>query len=235
MTALVVLPGLDGTATMHAEFVAAVRPWFEAVPVVAYPQDRILSYAELEVFVRASLPEGSPFVLLGESFSGPIALSIAANPPPGLVGLVLSTTFARSPVPLLSPLASLMRLAPVRSVPMTLFSWLLLGPWATAQRKTELQDALKSVDPDVLRSRAAAALRVDVSATMGRVALPTLYLRATKDRLLVRRAATELSRSLSNLQVVDIEGPHLLLQANPSACARTIGAFVEKLILGSAT
>ena len=158
MTTLVVLPGLDGTATMHAAFVAAARPWFDAISVIAYPPNRVLGYAELETLVRASLPEGRPFVLLGESFSGPIALLIAADPPAGLAGLVLSTTFARSPVPLLSPLASLLRFAPVRPIPMPLLSWLLLGRWATAQLKTELQAALNNVDRDVLRARAAAAL-----------------------------------------------------------------------------
>jgi hypothetical protein len=39
------------------------------------------------------------FVLVGESFSGPLASRTAANPAPGLVGFVLSTTFTRAPLP----------------------------------------------------------------------------------------------------------------------------------------
>jgi hypothetical protein len=97
MTALVVLPGLDGTATLHTEFVTSVGPAFDSVAVIPYPSDKALGYAALESLVRAQLPPATPFVLLGESFSGPIALSIAANPPPNLVGLILSTTFAKAP------------------------------------------------------------------------------------------------------------------------------------------
>src|SRR5688572_3895642 len=103
MTALVVLPGLDGTATLHTKFVASVGPAFDSVTVIPYPPNEALGYVALEALVRAQLPTATPFVLLGESFSGPVALSIAADPPPNLVGLVLSTTFAKSPVPLLSP------------------------------------------------------------------------------------------------------------------------------------
>ena len=233
MTHLVVLPGLDGTATMHDEFVEAVRPSFETVSVIAYPTNKILGYAELEILVRALLPKSSPFVLLGESFSGPIALSIAANPPANLEGLVLSTTFARSPVPLLSAFASVVRFAPVRSIPMFLLSWLLLGRWTTPQLKTALRGALESVDPNVLRARAAAALRVDVFSSLGKISVPVLYIRATEDRLLSRRAATEASRAICSSKVVDIGGPHLLLQTNPEACAQAAGSFVQELATSS--
>lgn len=229
MTTLVVLPGLDGTATMHTEFVEAVRPSFERVSVIAYPTNKILGYEELEVLVRASLPKDSPFVLLGESFSGPIALSIAADPPCNLVGLVLSTTFARSPVPLLSAFASFVRFAPVRSIPMFLLSWLLLGRWTTPQLQTALRGALESVDPNVLRARAVAALRVDVSSSLGKISVPVLYLRATRDRLLSRRALTRMASGVSHTLVIDIPGPHLLLQASPEACAEAVNSFSRRL------
>ena len=157
MTALVVLPGLDGTATMLSVFADAARPHLSEVKVVAYPRDRVLGYRALEEFVRAELPTDGAFVLVGESFSGPIALSIAANPPSGLVGLVLSTTFSKAPIPLLAPLATLTAFAPVRRLPASLLSWLLLGRWATPELQASLQAALASVSPSVLRSRAAAA------------------------------------------------------------------------------
>ncbi|MEO7323268.1 MAG: hypothetical protein ABIW82_00405 [Dokdonella sp.] len=122
MTDLVVLPGLDGTATLRSAFVNSVAAEFDSITVVSYPRDKVLDYSELEAFARAALPLDRPFVLLGESFSGPIALSIAAKPPSGLVGLVLSTSFAKSPIPLFSPLASFARFAPVRALPLPLLS-----------------------------------------------------------------------------------------------------------------
>ena len=153
MTALEVLPGLDGTASLLSAFADAARPHFAALRVISYPRDRVLSYAELEGFSRAELPADTPFVLLGESFSGPIALAIAANLPSGLLGLVLSTTFSRSPVPCLSPFARLTALAPVRGLPSSLLAWLLLGRWATPGLVSLLQATLGTVAPSVLRSR----------------------------------------------------------------------------------
>jgi pimeloyl-[acyl-carrier protein] methyl ester esterase len=127
MTALVVLPGLDGTADMLSAFANAARTHFSNVQVIAYPPDKALGYRSLEELVRAKLPTDGAFVLLGESFSGPIAISIAGDPPVGLVGLVLSTTFAKAPIPLLTPLAAFAGLAPVRRLPMALLSWFLLS------------------------------------------------------------------------------------------------------------
>ena len=229
MTALVVLPGLDGTATLHTEFVTSVSPAFDSVTVVPYPPDQALGYVALEALVRTSLPPAAPFVLLGESFSGPIALSIAANPPPNLVGIVLSTTFAKSPVPLLSPLAVFTRIAPVRALPLALLSWLLLGRWTTPHLEASLQSALLAVSPAVLRFRVAEAMRADVSASLGVVAAPVLYLRAIHDRLLSAATGRHILSAIPQCTATDIMGPHLLLQAAPQDCAHAVGDFAKCL------
>lgn len=230
MTELVVLPGLDGTATLHSGFVSSIAQAFDAVRVVSYPCNQRLDYVELEKIARAALPDSTPFVLLGESFSGPVALSIASSPPANMIGLVLSTTFARSPVPLLSPLAFLTKVMPVRIVPNRLLSWLLLSRWSSPQLYTELHDAMMMVDPDVIRFRAAAALRARVSdSQLSAIAMPVLYLRATHDRLLSSRAGRHLASTLSDCTLVDIVGPHLLLQAAPEHCARAVAAFAHRV------
>lgn len=229
MTALVVLPGLDGTATMHSPFADAVGAAFDSVAVISYPPDQALDYAALETLVRADLPSGAPFVLLGESFSGPIALSIAANPPRNLIGLVLSTTFAESPAPLFSPFASFTRLAPVRALPLSLLSWWLLGRWTTPQLEAALRGALLTVTPAVLRFRAATALRAKALVNCRAISVPVLYLRATNDRLLSQRAARQIASAIPHCTTVDITGPHLLLQAAPQACARAVSEFASRL------
>ncbi|GAB3097629.1 alpha/beta fold hydrolase [Lysobacter terrae] len=223
MTALIVLPGLDGTATLHAEFLSACDA-FESAVAIPYPTHRPLGYRELEVLVRAELPTSDPFVLLGESFSGPIALSIAANPPANLVGVVLSTTFVASPFRPLAPLAPLLRLVPVRSVPLAVLSWLLLGRWATRELQASLQSALQSVSPDVLNFRAETALRASIP-NAGTIAVPTLCLRATDDRLLPASAGERIRSAIAGCEVVQITGPHLLLQAAPVECARVVSEF----------
>ena len=229
MTVLLVLPGLDGTATLHAAFIDAVRAAFDRVTVISYPPDQLLDYTELEVLVRTKLPTAERFVLLGESFSGPIALSIAACPPSNLAGVVLSTTFAESPNAQLSPFSSLTRFAPVRSLPLPLLSWVLLGRWATPQLEAELQSALQAVRPAVLRLRAGSALRANALTHCRSISVPTLYLQATHDRLLPRRAGNKIVSAISHCAAANIAGPHLLLQAVPQACASEVSHFAARL------
>ena len=85
MLTLVLLPGMDGTGIFFEDFAAVAQPEFDPV-IVRYPDDPSRGYAGLEPVARAALPRDKPFLILGESFSGPIAISIAASNPPGLVG-----------------------------------------------------------------------------------------------------------------------------------------------------
>lgn len=57
--------------------------------IVSYPPDQSLGYRDLAHLVRSRLPKDEPFILLAESFSGPIALALAADPPPQLKALIL--------------------------------------------------------------------------------------------------------------------------------------------------
>lgn len=97
---LVLLPGMDGTGRLFAPLLSRLDESLEPV-VIAYPEHEQLDYGQLHQFVRARLPEGEPFVLLGESFSGPVALTLAAAAPAGLCGLILCATFMRNPMPVL--------------------------------------------------------------------------------------------------------------------------------------
>ena len=230
MTVLCLLPGLDGTARMLRDFAAAARPSFASVEAVSYPTDVVLGYRELEIFARGVLPKETPFVLLGESFSGPIAISIAADPPPNLIGLVLSTTFARAPVPWLRPFAPLTRIAPVRPLPMVALSTMLLGRWSTHALRRELRQALGEVAPDVLRARAAAAMRIDVEDRLARIAMPTLVLQANHDRLLSASASRRLLERIPHARHRAFDGPHLLLQSRAADCAAAIADFSASLI-----
>lgn len=230
MTDLYILPGLDGTTRMLDTFVAAARAaGFGSVHAIGYPPDQPLGYAELETFARAALPRHAPFVLLGESFSGPVAIAIAADPPPNLVGLVLSTTFARAPLPLLAPFAPLTRFAPTRALPTAVLSAVLLGRWSKPELRRTLRAALDEVAPAVQRARAAAAMRIDVSDRLARIAVPTLILKANHDRLLRAGAGRQLLAGIANARQVALDGPHLLLQTRTDRCAETVARFTESL------
>ena len=74
---LLLTPGLEGTGELLAPLVRALGDAIET-KVLRYPADAPLSYAELLPRVRAELLQDEPFVLLGESFSGPLAIMLAA-------------------------------------------------------------------------------------------------------------------------------------------------------------
>jgi hypothetical protein len=81
LPALVLLPGLDGTGKLFAEFVKLLDPGVCAM-VVAYPPDQPLGYEELDALVRGILDKprrDQRYVLLGESFSGPLAIRSAST------------------------------------------------------------------------------------------------------------------------------------------------------------
>ncbi len=226
MTALVLLPGLDGTGLLFAGFVAALGPDVRTV-VASYPADLPLGYEELEPIARSFLPRDEPFFLLAESFSGPIGIAIAASPPPGLRGLVLCCSFARNPIPALAPLRFALGALPVAALPMDLLSFLLLGRFATGELRAELARSLALVAPAVLRARARAVLSIDRVALLSQIGLPVLYLRAGEDRV-VSGAACELVRSrLAQTAVVQFPAPHFLLQTMPDLAAAAVMEFVE--------
>src|SRR5271170_4693518 len=94
---LVLLPGMDGTGELFREFVHALPQGFETVSV-RYSGDRWVGYTELLQEVGAACPAAERFVIVGESYSAPLAIQFAATNPTDLAGVVLCAGFARSPV-----------------------------------------------------------------------------------------------------------------------------------------
>jgi pimeloyl-ACP methyl ester carboxylesterase len=228
MVALVILPGMDGTAKPRADFAAALGLEVET-RVVAYPPDPALGYAELEALARASLPTDRPYVLLGESFSGPIAISIAASRPRHLVGLILCVTFARNPLPVLGSMPWLLPFIPFGLAPMRVIRAFLLGRFATAPLIEALRDTFNEVSMQTYKARLGAVARADLRPALTNVRVPVLYLRATEDRLVPRRCADAIARAATQTSIVDIEAPHMLLEVAPAAAAATVKAFVATL------
>ena len=175
MITVVILPGMDGTGIGLTDFVAALAPELEAI-VVTYPDDRPMDYAGHEVVARARLPVDRPFVLLGESYSGPIAISIAASAPPGLIGLVLCCSFARNPRQALSWLRRLVPFVPTH-IPAALPCSFLLGRFSTPRLENAIAQVLAQIAPDAFRARLTSIIDVDVTARLADVRVPVLYLR----------------------------------------------------------
>jgi pimeloyl-[acyl-carrier protein] methyl ester esterase len=222
---LVLLPGLDGTGKLFAAFVRALGAGVES-RVVGYSPDEPLGYEELESKVRAQLPLDRSYVLLGESFSGPIAMRIAARAPARLAGVILCGTFASNPYPWLAWARPFVFLLPFKSLPRWVRAPLMWGSKNPRRAPGNAERAIAGVAGAVVRRRIAAILAVDAVESLDRIAIPALIIYARHDRVVPHVATESLIAHLPGAEVADIDGPHLLLQSCPEECSAAVLKFM---------
>ena len=183
---------------------------------------------ELDRVLGGGLVPGS-IVLLGESFSGPIAISIAAANPVRVLGVILCCTFVRNPRPKLRWLKSLAYL-PTPRPPLPIANALLLGRFATPKLRALLRNALNKVQPAVLRARLREVVSVDVRAQAVKLVMPVLYLKALNDQLVPSSAAAEAQQLCRDMEVEVFDAPHCLLQVVPVEASDAVMHFIDRLV-----
>lgn len=223
-TTLVLLPGLDGSGALFDDFVSAL-PSTIATRVISYPGDRSLSYRELLAYIGERLPTG-PFAVLGESFSGPLALHLgAANP--RVTAVILCASFVRNPLRHIpSQLAPLLVPLWFRLVPSFAMTKALLGGYSSAQLNGSVTHAHRLVSARVLSARAREVLRVNVIDELRKCAAPILYLRADSDSLVSHHNSAEIVALRPSVKVVSIPASHLILQTAPTRAAAAVVEFL---------
>ncbi|MCM3872839.1 MAG: alpha/beta hydrolase [Pyrinomonadaceae bacterium] len=223
---LVLLPGLDGTGLLSEPLVQVLPAHLPPV-VMSYPNDKAESYAELVRSVKQQMPASEDYVLLAESFSGPVAIEIAATQPANLKALVLSATFVSNPA-LLPALMSFLLCGPFFKVepPQFVISRYLLGDKPPDNLVDTFRRARRSVRPEVLAFRMRSVINADVRKAFARCRVPILYLRARQDRLVKPGSLIEMQKIKPEMTVVEIDGPHLLLQREPAKCTEAIVRYL---------
>lgn len=226
----VLLPGMDGTGDLFQPLLNAIKPQRLGV-VVRYPRTRILSRGELRKFILEALPVFDDYILIAESFSGPLAIEIASAAPNRMKGLVLVATFAHPPVrricrPIVRVLApALVRLKP----PALIVRYLMLGSEATELEVQRVQEAIGSISASVFSSRLRMILDGDARNAAAKINIPVLLLAAERDRLVSRSVTRELIASLNAPRVIWIDSPHLICQTRPDECFAAIHTFEASL------
>ncbi|MES0872320.1 alpha/beta fold hydrolase [Pseudovibrio sp. SCP19] len=222
---IVILPGLDGTGVLSWKIHEALTPHHKVV-TLSYPPD-LSQYDELKNWVHTQLPD-EPFVIVAESFSGPLAIMIAAEHAEFLKGVTFVATFAQKPRTLPVICAYLFQIIPINSVFLTqLAQPFLMGNWSNRQFTSKFRQALSKVPASTLAKRLAGTLQVNVISMLTEINVPMMYLRAKNDRLVPRRTSAPFKHAA--VTIYEIEGPHFLLQANPKETAAKISEFVESL------
>ena len=224
MPGFVILPGLDGWAEPRAELAAHLEPVGPAT-AVDYPPTEMRSMAQLESLARAALDEtASPSILIAESFSGPLAIRIAADPPPHLAALVLVATFAVAPHRWAR--FAISRRLVGRPPPSPFLRLALVGTDAPPELVDLARRAIARVDGEILASRLRHTLELDVRDDLARVRLPILHIAPTADRLLGRSAS--LHGINPRIERRHLGGPHALIQRHPARVAEAITDFVRR-------
>jgi pimeloyl-[acyl-carrier protein] methyl ester esterase len=225
---VVLLPGMHGTGELFSHFVLLKPLDFDAT-IVALPQ-KPLSYSDLERLIEPRIPGGVPFVLLGESFSGPLAIRLAAKRPPNLRGLILCNSFV-SP-----PRAACWKLLPWRGIfhfPLSnaVVRRYLAGGNASDGLIAEIRETISHVSPQVLASRVRTVLTSNSVEALRACEVPILYLRGTADRLVPDSAFRTIVAIVPSAKRCDIPGPHMVIQVNPREVWQAITEFVATCLL----
>src|SRR5258708_19755833 len=176
LPALVLLPGLDGTGKLFSEFVKDLGSSVDSL-IVTYPTDQALRYDQLDALVLAALPRNQPFVPLGESFSGPTALRIAARSPAGRVAVILCGSFAKTPFPWLRWARPLAAYLPLKSLPRWVRAPLMWGSTSQQRAPAQMERAIPGVSPAVIPPPIPPFLALEETPALSPTSLPTLLLR----------------------------------------------------------
>lgn len=231
---LFLFPGLDGTGKLLRDFCNAIS----AAPTSARDYDATILPLPINVSnTYASLTDHfstkifrpfatEKYVLIAESFSGPLAVKLADRHPDRIAAIVLVATFCWRPSIAgcrLLPWRLLFRLP----LPSAVARYGLLGPHADDMLVEQLRDTVQTVPANLLAQRMREVLRVDVRTALAGSSAPTLYVRPTCDRLVRMKSSRLVMTTNPAVQEVSIAGPHLILQTQPRACWDQIQPFLD--------
>jgi pimeloyl-[acyl-carrier protein] methyl ester esterase len=229
---LVLLPGMHGTGDLFEQFKSLAQRNYTIV-IVRYPTAKALGREEYLELVNEALPRTADYLLVGESFSGSFAMEIASrNPPRHLVGLVLVSTFASSPIPrFVLPLARALGPGLMRApAPRCLVRHFLMERNSRNEEVENVIETLRGVKGKVLSTRLKMILKGDVSSQLAAIKTPSLILGAERDRLVRKSNTEQLAAGISNAKMVWIDGPHLLLQTRAAECLTAINQFAGEIL-----
>lgn len=231
---LIFMPGLDGTG-------ASFEPLLKLIPsdiftkTIYYPNDKFYSFEEIIEHAKSQIEPSQENIILAESFSGPIAITLIGSGQVKAKGLILCSTFARSPRPLLIKVLGHL---PLKVITRFLFRKSILkyaiegddttlDLYLTMWKKVNLQ-----VPTRILTHRLKLIDQTDVRRWLPNITIPCCYIRATHDIALPLSTLLDFTETIPDLRVRSIRGPHFILLAHPHASLMAIRDFIN-LITGS--
>jgi pimeloyl-ACP methyl ester carboxylesterase len=222
---LLMLPGMPGTDALFKHLVEELEDHFEA-STVSYPSDEPLGYNQLINLVTSRIPKEKPYFILGESFSGPLAIMAASKYPENLLGIILVATFVTSPMP--RWIYRLKRYARGRILdmrPRPLIIDRLLGKDCPENTRRWVHESLPRLKNDVLTARIEAVLDVNVREELKSLQAPILYIAGSGDWLIGKKCIDVIWLCRPDVEIRVLDGVHMILQTNPKEAASVIKEF----------
>ena len=217
---VILLPGMDGTGILFKPLVEKLPGDIET-EVISYPPNEKLSYTQLAEYVIKKLPAQDDYLLVAESFSGPIAFLIAQKRPSNLKSIIFVASFLHSPRRFLNAI----KLLPLTiffhlPIPNFIIKGVLFGKGMQDEVTLLFKESLRQVSKKVLAFRFREIANLSLS--LKSVGIHCSYIQATNDKLVPPSNLEAFKKVIQDITVVPVSGPHFILQANPVACAEVI-------------
>lgn len=162
------------------------------------------------------------FILVAESFSGPIAYEIALRKPQTIKSVIFTASFLENPR---HHILFLSRFVPIKllfalPIPDFVVKHFFLGSSADEHLINLFRQSVRKVTPSVLSYRLKAVRKLSV--TQKTCDVNAIYIQATNDKLVPDSCVEIFKKACKNLNVFRVQGTHCILQTNPLACAEII-------------
>jgi len=205
--------------------------------VVSYPEDIYLTHQQLAKLVLDIVPCSEPYVILAESYSGPVACLLAAHPVGNLCAVVFVASFVSLPWGAIGRwIAEILPTALFRPrTPAWILRWLLMDADTPIEMISEAQDIIARVRPEVLAQRLRDSLNADFGPTLRDSTVRVVCLVPESDRLLGERGLRGFLAAKPSIEVVRVAGPHSPSRATggPSACCSSFTAVPGPMFTAS--
>jgi pimeloyl-ACP methyl ester carboxylesterase len=192
-------------------------------------EDRILSYTECVRLTASSLFSSRPFVLVGHSMGGAVALEMGIHPPKNLAGMVLVGTGSRLTV----TRAIFQMIREDLDVFFQTITQFAFAPGATREVRENFIHAVRDCRPTVLFNDFKACDSFDVRDRLEKIHLPVLILCGAEDQLTPTKYSAYLHEKIEASRLVIVpQAGHLVMAEQPEIMNEAVESFLRELCDG---
>ncbi len=223
---VVLLPGMDGTGELFEEFLSY---YDDEHLVISLPQKGPQDHSSLAKSLEKQLPK-EDYILLAESFSGGIVPELLKQSSINIKGVIFVASFLSCPKKHLLPIVKFLPLKALASAPFSQIAhkFLFLGQDASTAVLSKFIKVIKSIPDPILKSRLTVMSQQRLP--LGILDVPAVYIQATSDRLIAPRKSREFSKVFQNIEYIEIDGPHFILQAKPKETSHIVAEAVTLIL-----